>query len=195
MNFDETFTDKLLNITTEGRDESYSDDQNYPYEPTPYSVLERLKDSGLISAESSVIDFGCGKGRTCFYLSEKTGCKCLGVEAFELFYATAMANLEGKDISVSFENVPAEEFNIPFEADSMYFFNPFSVDILKKVVDNIVESYYENPRDIKLFFYYPSDEYVSYLMGVGELMFYDEIDCNDLFEEDTDRNRIMIWEF
>ncbi len=32
-----------------------------------------------------------------------------------------------------------------------------------------------------LFFYYPSDEYISYLMTVDELVFSDEIDCRDLF--------------
>ena len=40
------------------------------------------------------------------------------------------------------------------------------------------ESYYEKPREIKLLFYYPSDEYISYLMTVDEFMFEDEIDCS-----------------
>ena len=45
----------------------------------------------------------------------------------------------------------------------------------------ILESYYAEPRRIQLFFYYPSDEYISYLMTVEELMFTDEIVCMDLF--------------
>jgi hypothetical protein len=57
----------------------------------------------------------------------------------------------------------------------------------------ILESYYENPRDIFLFFYYPSDEFLSYLMTVQELDFYDEIECDDLFEGDI-RERIMIFQ-
>ena len=40
--------DKLLQIKTTGRDDSNSDQYHYPYEPTPYSVLERLANSGLI---------------------------------------------------------------------------------------------------------------------------------------------------
>lgn len=44
----------------------------------------------------------------------------------------------------------------------------------------LLESYYENPREIQLFFYYPSDAYISYLMTVPELEFLDEIDCMDL---------------
>ena len=44
----ETQWDKLLRIHTSGRDDLLSDQYRYPYEPTPYSVLERLADSGLI---------------------------------------------------------------------------------------------------------------------------------------------------
>ena len=38
--------DKLLQIKTAGRDDTNSDEYRYPYEPTPYSVLERLVDKG-----------------------------------------------------------------------------------------------------------------------------------------------------
>ena len=30
----------------------------------------------------------------------------------------------------------------------------------------IIESYYADPREVFLFFYFPSDEYISYLMTV-----------------------------
>ena len=41
---------------------------------------------------------------------------------------------------------------------------------------------------------YASDEYVSYLMTVDELMFTDEIDCRDLFDGKDPRERIMVFE-
>lgn len=41
--------DKLLNIRTMGRDDTHADQYRYPYEPTPYSVLERLANHGDIS--------------------------------------------------------------------------------------------------------------------------------------------------
>ena len=50
-----------------------------------------------------------------------------------------------------------------------------------------------NPREMYLFFYYPSEEYISYLMTVDELEFYDEIDCGDLFAGKDERERIMIF--
>ena len=43
-----------------------------------------------------------------------------------------------------------------------------------------------------LYFYYPADEYISCLMTVEELEFYDEIECDDLFTGDA-RERIMIF--
>ena len=58
----------------------------------------------------------------------------------------------------------------------------------------ILDSYYENPRNIQLYFYYPSDEYVAYLMTQELLMFVDEIDCGDLFEGKDPREKILIFE-
>lgn len=75
-----------------------------------------------------------------------------------------------------------------------YFFNPFSVEILKRVVARILESYYENSRPIQLMFYYPSDEYVSFLMTQDELMFSDEIDCRDLFDGNDSREKILVFD-
>lgn len=57
----DTTWDKLLQIKTSGRDDSNSDQYRYPYEPTPYSVLERLANSGLIRKKDVVLDYGCGK--------------------------------------------------------------------------------------------------------------------------------------
>ena len=45
-----------------------------------------------------------------------------------------------------------------------------------------------------LFFYYPDEEYVAYLMTKDELMFVDEIECMDLFEGENKRERILIFE-
>ena len=64
----------------------------------------------------------------------------------------------------------------------------------RSVFARIIESWYGNPREVLLFFYYPADEYISYLMTVDELEFYDEIECDDLFEGKDSRERIMIFQ-
>lgn len=144
-NDEEQKWDKLLQIHTTGRDDSNSDQYRYPYEPTPYTVLENREQ-------------GAAAGRTEFVLAD------------------------------------AVQFSVPAEVDRIYFFNPFSIEILKKVLARVLESYYENPRELLLFFYYPSDEYISYLMTVDELIFSDEIDCRDLFPGENKRERIVIFE-
>ena len=188
--------DKLLHIQTMGRDDSNSDQYRYPYEPTPYSVLERLANTGYIRKNNTLLDYGCGKRRVDFFLSYQTRCRSIGIEYDERIYQKAVENKD-KAVSggrTSMELANAEILAVPENADRMYFFNPFSVEILEKVMARILESYYQNPRAIQLFFYYPSDEYISYLMTIDELMFVDEISCNDLFPGQDPRERIVIFE-
>lgn len=126
--------DKLLHIKTMGRDDSQSDQYRYPYEPTPYSVLQRLANTGLIRKNNMLLDYGCGKGRVDFFLSYQTRCRCLGVEYDERIYEKVMENKK-EAISkerVSFSLANAEEFQLPEQIDRIYFFNPFSVEILRK---------------------------------------------------------------
>lgn len=189
--------DKLLRIRTSGRDDSNADMYRYPYEPTPYCVLERLANSGLIRKGNILLDYGCGKGRVDFFLSWQTRCRSVGIEYDERIYKKALENKESAVSSerASFVLADAEHFPVPESVDCMYFFNPFSLELLRKVMARIIESYYENPRQIQLFFYYPSDEYISYLMTVDELMFIDEIDCRDLFPGNDSRERIVVFAF
>lgn len=189
--------DKLLHVKTTGRDDSRADQYHYPYEPTPYAVLERLANSGYITKKNTLVDYGCGKGRVDFFLSYQTRCKSIGVEYDDRIHEGTMEN---KKTAVSgsrteFVLGSAEKYEVTEEADRFYFFNPFSVTLLRKVMNKIEESYYKNPREILLFFYYPSDEYVTYLMTKETLMFCDEIDCRDLFDGDNKREKILIFEY
>lgn len=187
--------DKLLQIKTAGRDDTNSDEYRYPYEPTSYKVLERLANSGLICAGDVVLDYGCGKGRVGFLLSYRTKAKVIGIEYDERIYEQAMENRKTtiSRIKPDFVLTAAEEYALPPEVSRCYFFNPFSAEILRKVMARIIGSWYESPREVFLFFYYPSDEYIACLMTVDELEFYDEIECGDLFEGSDQRERIMIF--
>ena len=196
MTYNDINWDKLLGIKTTGRDDTNSDEYRYPYEPTPYCVLERLADSGLIGKDDTVLDYGCGKGRVGFFLSHQIGAKTIGIEYDERIYRLAEENVQtaANPSQVSFVSANAEEYCVPEDVNKCYFFNPFSVEILREVISKILQSYYENPREILLFFYYPSDDYVGYLMTVDELEFYDEIECGDMFKGENERERILIFE-
>jgi len=188
--------DKLLQIRTCGRDESGADEYHHPYEPTPYSVLERLADSGLIGKDDVILDYGCGKGRVGVFLSYRTKAKTIGIEYDERIYESAAENQKStiSRVKPDFVLTRAEEYEVPRSVNRCYFFNPFTVEILHKVMARIIESWYAHPREVFLFFYYPADEYISYLMTVDELEFYDEIECDDLFAGNDPRERIMIFQ-
>ena len=188
--------DVALQIKTAGRDESGADEYHHPYEPTDYRVLERLAKSGLFGEGDVVLDYGCGKGRVGFFLSYRTKAKTIGIEYDARIYEEALENRRStlSRVKPEFVLARAEEYRVPAEVSRCYFFNPFSVEILRKVLARILESWYESPREIFLFFYYPADEYISCLMTVDELDFYDEIECEDLFGGSDPRERIMIFQ-
>ena len=185
--------DQRLKIETAGRDDTKADQYHHPYEPTPYCVLERLAESGLIGKGDVVLDYGCGKGRVGFFLSDQTKARTIGIEYDDRIYRSALENQKSAKAKADFMLTRAEAYEVPSEVNRCYFFNPFSVEILHKVLARIIESWYEEPRAVFLFFYYPADDYISYLMTVDELDFYDEIECDDLFEGDP-RERILIFQ-
>ena len=195
MKHNEIIWEKLLQIKTTGRDDSNADQYHYPYEPTPYGVLERVANSGFITKKDVVLDYGCGKGRVGFFLSYQTKAKTIGIEYDERIYQSA---LENQKIAVpktrtEFVLTRAEEYQVPTEVNRCYFFNPFSVELLQKVMGRILESYRQNPREMLLFFYYPSEEYINYLLAMEELKFYDGIGCGDLYEGSDLREQVLIF--
>lgn len=215
--------DEKLGIVTAGADGDSSDTVNFRYEPTPYAVLDRLAGSGLIGADSVLIDYGCGRGRCSLFLHAKTGCRAIGIDHNPLLVREAKANLvrmkaagpgpRGQDHllserssiagweetektaeqAVTFRRMRAQDYRVTDE-DAFYFFNPFSEVILQGVLQEIIASWYENPRQIYLFFYYPKDEDVALLSMFDEILFYDEIDCTDLYGGRDDRERVLVYE-
>lgn len=185
--------DTYLNIDTEGFDESKEDFHHNRYEPTSYEVLDRLIESNYINKNSIVVDMGCGKGRIPIYLNYKLNCKTIGLDFNEHLVSVANMNKEKSKINCEFICIDAQKYEITLE-DCFYFFNPFSDAILASVLSNILNSYYENPREIKLFFYYPEKDTLALLMRQDHLLCIDEIDCEDIFSKRDSREKIFVFE-
>ena len=187
--------DKRLKINTAGRDDYHADDHHYPYEPTPYAVLERLAEQGEFCSGQTLVDYGCGKGRAGFFLNRKTACSVIGVEYNPRIWQQAQKNWKtnGCNPDITFLCEDAARF-FPETADCFYFFNPFSIEILKTVLGQIKTAYYTAPRSMRLYFYYPNDLYVSHLMSADGLLFRKEIDCRDLFPNRDVRERILVFD-
>lgn len=190
--------EKKLGIITGAADYEKDDANHSRYEPTPYAVLERLAESGYIGKGNTLVDYGCGKGRVSFYLDHAVGCKTVGVEYDPTLAAAAEKNLSlysgrsGAETRMRFVCETAENYAVG-NADRFYFFNPFSVKILQTVLGRIRTSWYEDPREMYLFFYYALDPYLTLLMTDDLIRFAGEIDCRDLFHNDDPREKILVF--
>ncbi|WP_071458674.1 methyltransferase domain-containing protein [Bacillus massilinigeriensis] len=163
--------DELLNIFTEdSQDGFYSSYHYHRYEATPYADLEVLFEQHRFKESDCVVDFGCGKGRLPFMIHHRFGSTVTGVEMNEDFCHDARENLQGYlekckggEEKIQFCCEFAEDYAIRREDNVFYFFNPFSVQIFTKVVNNILISLEEASREVQLILYFPSEDYIYYL--------------------------------
>lgn len=163
--------DKKLGISTAKAETRMDDKKEYNrYEPTPYDALMKLIRYSDIKEDDHIVDIGSGKGRTAFFLNYYTSCRVTSVEIVEEFHNQAIKNYQiynkntrmGRD-RLFFVNQKAEDYKFsPFE-NKVYMFNPFSLKIFIKVINNLIESYYESKRRIELILYYPDDDCINYL--------------------------------
>ncbi len=164
----EKYYDELLRIQTRGNQQGHPSSLSYNrYEPTPYTALEKLFNEYSIDRGDHVVDFGCGKGRLNFYIHYFFQAAVSGVEMNEVFYQEALMNLahyaKYRRGNIHFYCLLAEEFNILPVHNRFYFFNPFNVQIFRKVVNRIMESVEEYSRPVDILLYYPSEDYIYYL--------------------------------
>ncbi len=167
----EYYYDKLLNIKTSQNQKGYHQSFHYHrYEPTPYAALEELFQQYELKKSDRIVDFGCGKGRLNFFIHHFFQSSVVGVEMNDGFYEEAMKNLTNYQVKkkvqrgkITFEHCLAEDYDIHWKDNCFYFFNPFSVQIFMKVINNILVSVETFPRDIEVLLYYSSDDYVHYL--------------------------------
>ena len=187
--------DQLLNIETVKQQDGFHKSFHYHrYEPTPYEALEILFDRRPLCADDHVVDFGCGKGRLNFFIHKRFGAHVLGVEMDEDFYADAVRNKgmyleENPDAEdrILFQQGFAQEYRIKPEDNRFYFFNPFSVQIFMKVVNNILLSAERHPREIEVILYYGSDDYMYYLEDQTAFSLEEEIFLSDYKTDANER--------
>ena len=195
------YYEELLNINTTG-EQSWDEVQKcyHPYEPTPYFALDEFFKNYDINEKDFVIDFGCGKGRLNFYLNYKYKCNVLGIEMDEIFYNKCLENkskyLENnnkEENKINFLCTLAQEYKISDYDNKFYFFNPFSIHIFMKVVENILISFESNPRKIDIILYYPSDDYIYYLENYTPFIQVKEVRLDNLYNVDN-QERFLVYE-
>ena len=166
----ENYYEKLLNINTAGNENwNKTSPHNHPYQPTLYEALDTLFNEYNLEEDDHIVDFGSGKGRIVFYINHFFKCYTTGVEMNEIYYNESLLNKskyiqyhKKMEDKINFYCNLSQNYTIEKNDNKFYFFNPFSVQIFMKVIENILISYEENPRDMDLIIYYPSDDYIQF---------------------------------
>lgn len=132
------------------------------YEPTPEKVFHSIMRGLKIDYERyDFVDYGSGKGRVLLMASRYPFRKIVGVEFGAELAKVADKNIrcfnDRKRLCENIESVcmDAVEFQIPSGNVVLYFFNPFTSDVMEKIVGKIEASYNAIPRNIVVVYYHP----------------------------------------
>ena len=125
---------------------------------TKYSVLPLIFKMVPISKDDVLVDVGCGKGRVInYWLSRNYKNKIIGLELDkEIAKQTANQLSRWKNVSIIEGNAI---HNIPKDGTIFYFYNPFSVEIVKQFEETLAKMFqnkpiiiiYYNPKSIQVF--------------------------------------------
>lgn len=188
-------TDKFLNIKTTGT-RNNKDKHHFRYEATPYSDLFLLFEKLKLKETDRFVDFGSGRGRVCFYVHHLFNCFVYGIEINTSTYHEALLNLQNYNLKhtnnnkINFYLDYAEEYIINENENIFFFFNPFTVQIFKKVIYNIKESVKDNPREVTIILTYPIVDYVSFILQETDFIVVDYIEFNKV---NKNRNKFIIF--
>lgn len=162
--------EQRLNIRTTGLREWRNHPHYNRYEATPYQALEELFKVYRLEESDEVVDFGCGRGRVPFYIHNRFQVPVTGVEVNDKTFEEALDNKRSYrhianhiEAPIRFDFALAEQYEVDETDNIFYFFNPFSVDIFKKVVGNILRSVEKEDRPIDLILYYPLGSYKRFM--------------------------------
>jgi len=130
------------------------------YMPITYFQLEEIFAALPITPRKHFVDIGCGKGRAICVAAHHGYPQVTGVDFSQQFCAEATANLQltkkhFPSLRFSVIQKNAADFEIPADADCIFFFNPFDIVIMKKVVENIGKSLQTHPRSLHVVYANP----------------------------------------
>ncbi|WP_040205484.1 class I SAM-dependent methyltransferase [Neobacillus jeddahensis] len=177
----EYYYDKLLNIKTRGDQQGFHKSLHYHrYEPTPYSALEELFRRYQLKSSDHIVDFGCGKGRLNFYIHYFFQASVVGIEMNEALFQDAIHNQQNfvkknSKGKIHFLCSIAEEYVVGDLDNRFYFFNPFSIQVFRKIVQNILRSFEKSVREMDLVLYYPAPDYIFFLENDTPFELIDEV--------------------
>ena len=171
----EALYDSYLNIATgsETGDETKEGADDNIYEATSYFFLERLFQAFPFEEGDHLADFGCGKGRVLFMASNHSCRRVTGYENNDARFEILKANVaryqqkHGAQTVFNIQKIDAQSAEIDDSVNKFFFFEPFSIDIYARVIQNIKKSLDRRKRDATIFLYLPEESTLEYWDSVG----------------------------
>lgn len=128
------------------------------YAPTPSAVLDGLlADLPDPLDEFVFVDFGSGKGRVLLLAARRAFKGVVGVEFSPELHKAAQANIAHRGHQNRVQSILSDAtlFTIPDAPCVFYFYNPFGEQVLRAVLDNILQAYDRRPRPMFLIYLNP----------------------------------------
>ncbi|MEN3314159.1 MAG: hypothetical protein V7605_393 [Acidimicrobiaceae bacterium] len=140
------------------------------YEPSEWMVLRRVLPRREVGADDVFIDVGSGMGRVVFQAAGYPFKRVIGVELSEELNRVARANIENNRDrlfcrDVELVTADATDYRLPDDVTVAYFANPFTGDIFRTVIEQLLESLDRRPRRLRLIYRNPVEH--DYLMSTG----------------------------
>ena len=127
----------------------------------PNCLRKMLLSLGIEHEKFEFVDLGAGKGRSLLVAAEFPFRRILGSELSPMLSETARRNCKAfrnrKLACQDFEVVcgDAAEFCFPKAPLVIYLFNPFGGLILSRILNNLEQSWEEQPRDVFVVYHHP----------------------------------------
>lgn len=155
--------------------------------PLGYGALFSVIRGLPIDYPSSVfLDYGAGKGRAVCVAATQPFRRVVGVDLSEVLIELARRNVNAlrhrRAKQIDLLVVDATEFQVPHDANVVYFYNPFSGQTLRRVIANLRLSFERHPRTMHVIFF-NNDHFDGMIAGEGwiskvrQTSFYPSISC------------------
>jgi len=161
-----TGADELMNLEKKGIDISHAT----LYMPVSYLLLEEIFKQLPILPRTHFIDIGCGKGRALCIAAYNGFSKVTGID-----FSKPLCENTKENLKITKEKIPTLQyqvinndafyFEIPDDADCIFFFNPFDEIIMSGVVKNIKASLQKAQRPVNIIYVNPLHK--KYFLNAG----------------------------
>lgn len=123
------------------------EDEVDAYGETPLTTVELIAQECRLSAQDTVFELGCGRGRTCFWLNQFIGCRVVGIDYVPEFITRAneiKAKFNLNRVDFRKEDFLESDFN---GATVIYL---YGTCLPASTIEKLIEKFSQLPRGAKI---------------------------------------------